>query len=90
LFSLQFARLFAKLPQSGNSKMTFAVFESSYHLLLPVGLSYHSKLLPLKDRSNPVKCLAQEHNKRTCRLIFTLSIFKAERQAGKLWTPTSL
>jgi len=31
-----------------------------------------------------VKCLAQGHNKRTCRLISTLTLLNAERQAGKL------
>jgi len=49
-------------------------------LLLPV--------FPLLGRGNPVKCLAQRHNKRTCRPTFTLSLFYAERQAGKLWIPT--
>jgi len=34
--SLQFDRLFVKLPRSGDSKVTFTVFESSCHLLLPV------------------------------------------------------
>jgi len=41
----------------------------------------------LSNRSKvetPVKCLAQGHNKRTCRPIFTLSLFDAERQAGTL------
>jgi len=33
---LQLARLFAKLPWSGDSEVTFAVIESSCHLLLPV------------------------------------------------------
>jgi len=33
---LQFARLFAKLPRPGDSEVTFAVFKSSCHLLLPV------------------------------------------------------
>jgi len=28
--------LFAKVPWPGDSKGTFLVFESSYHLLLPV------------------------------------------------------
>jgi len=32
----------------------------------------------------PVKCLAQGHNKRTCRPIFILTLLNAERQAGKL------
>jgi len=34
--SLQFARLFAKLPRLGDSDVIFAVFESSCHLLLPL------------------------------------------------------
>jgi len=29
---------------------------------------------PHKGRSNPVKCLAQGRNKRTCQLIFTLFV----------------
>jgi len=37
-----------------------------------------------KGRSNSVKCLAQGHNKRTCRPISTLTVLNAERQAGKL------
>jgi len=41
-----------------------------------------------KGRSNPVKCLAQEHNKRTCQPIFTLTLLYAEHQAWKLWIPT--
>jgi len=28
--------LFVKVPRPGNSKETFSVFESSFHLLLPV------------------------------------------------------
>jgi len=32
----QFARLFAKLPQPGDSEVAFSVFKSSFHLLLPV------------------------------------------------------
>jgi len=28
--------LFVKVPRSGDSEVTFSVFESSYHLLLPV------------------------------------------------------
>jgi len=31
------------------------------------------------SRGNPVKCLAQGHNKRTCRPISTLTLLKAER-----------
>jgi len=33
-----FARLFAKLPRPGDIEVTFAVFQSSCHLLLPVKL----------------------------------------------------
>jgi len=33
---------------------------------------------------HPGKCLAQGHNKRTCRLISTLNLLNAKRQAGKL------
>jgi len=36
VFTLQFARLFAKLIRPGDSEVTFAVFESSCLLLLPV------------------------------------------------------
>jgi len=68
--------LFVKVLGPGYSEGSFLVFELSCHLLLP--------FQPLKRSSNPVKCLAQEHNKRTCR-IFTLSLFYAEqRQAVKL------
>jgi len=28
--------LFVKVPRPGDSEVTFSVFESSYHLLLPV------------------------------------------------------
>jgi len=37
-----------------------------------------------KGRGNPVKCLAQGHNKRICRPVFTLLLLDAKRQAGKL------
>jgi len=37
-----------------------------------------------QSRHNPVKCLAQEHNKRTCQPIFTLTLLNAECEAGKL------
>jgi len=39
--SYRFSRLFAKLPWSGNSKVTFSVFESSCQLLHQ---SNHSKV----------------------------------------------
>jgi len=35
-------------------------------------------------RGNSIKCLAQGHNKRSCRPISTLIFLNAERQAGKL------
>jgi len=76
------AHLFVKVPLPGDSEGTFSVFQSSCHLLLPVYLLTHL------GRGNPVKCLAQRHHKRTCRPIFTLSHFHAERQAEELWTPT--
>jgi len=63
-----------KVPRPEDSEGTFSVFESSCHLFLPV--------LPLKGRDNPIKCLAQKHNKRTCRPISTLTLLNAERQAG--------
>jgi len=59
-------------------------------LLFAVLLIYLIKLPPvttsltIRSRGNPVKCLAQGHNKRTCRPIFTLPLFTAEHQAGKL------
>jgi len=56
--------LFVKVPLPGDSEGTFTVFESSCHLLLPVW--------SLKGRGNSIKCLAQGHNKRTCRPISTL------------------
>jgi len=31
-----FARLFVKVPRPGDSEVTFAIFTSSCHLLLPV------------------------------------------------------
>jgi len=68
--------LFVKVSQPGDSKVTFSIFESSCHVLLPVKL--------LKGRDNLVKYLAQGTNKQTCRLIFTLSLFLLK--AGKLWT----
>jgi len=48
--------------------------ESNCPLLLPV--------YPLIGRGNPVKCLAERYDKRTCRRMFTLSVCYAERQAG--------
>jgi len=68
--------LFVKVPRQGDREGTFSVFESSSHLLLQVE--------PLKGRGNPIKCLAQGHNKRICRPIFILALLNAEHQAGKL------
>jgi len=31
-----------------------------------------------------IKCLAQGHNKQTCRPSFSLTLLNDERQAGKL------
>jgi len=74
--------LFVKVPQPGDSEVTFSVLESSFHLLLPVW--------PFKGRSNPVKCLAQGHNKQTCQPISTLTLYMliAKRPARKLRIPT--
>jgi len=73
--SLQFARLFAKLPWLGNSKMTFAVFESSFHLLLPI--------LLLKRRDNhPVKFLVEDTTSKLADLSSHYLFINAKRQAG--------
>jgi len=56
------------------SKGTFSVFKSNCHLLLPV--------YPLKGTGNPIECLVQKHNKRTCRPIFTLSSFMLNVKQG--------
>jgi len=71
-----FARLFAKLPQPGDSKVTFAVFESNCQLLPPNQ--------PLKGRDNLVKCLAQGHNQQLADLSSNYPFFNAERPARKL------
>jgi len=42
--------LIVKVLRPGDSEVTFSIFDSSCHLLLPV--------LPLKGRVNSVKCLA--------------------------------
>jgi len=47
--------LFLLIYVKGDSEGTFSIFESSCHLLLLV--------YPLKSRGNPIKCLAQGHNK---------------------------
>jgi len=73
--------LFVKVPRPGDSEVIFSVFESSFHLLLPDW--------PLKGKGNPVKCLVLGHNKWTCRSISKLTLQNAERQAGKLWIPTT-
>jgi len=60
LNSLQFARLLVKLPRPGDSEVTFAVFESSCHLLLPVtselaDLSTHYPFLMLNVKQGSCK-----------------------------------
>ena len=57
-----------------DARLEVAIFEVSGP---PV---YHMKV------GRPVKCLAQGHNKRTCRLVLHTQK-NAERQAGKLWIP---
>jgi len=52
------------LPQPGHDDATFTIFKS-YHLLLT---SNHSKVEAISLRALP------RHIKRTCRLIFTLSL----------------
>jgi len=51
------SHLFVKIPQPGDSEVTYSVFKSSSYLLLPV--------YPLKGRGILVKCLDQGHNKQT-------------------------
>jgi len=63
-----------EVPRPGDSEVTFAVIEQSYFGLLPIQL--------LKGRGNPVKCLAQGHNKRTCQPISTLSLFMLNVKQG--------
>jgi len=71
---LEKSYLFVMVPRPGDSEVNFSVFESSCHLLLPVQ--------PLKGRGNPVKCLAQGHNKRTCRHISTISLLMLNAKQG--------
>jgi len=60
-----FANLFVKVPWPGDCDLfglpSQAATNTCYYR------SNHSK-----GRGNLVKCLAQGHNKRNCRLIFTL------------------
>jgi len=56
--------LFAKIPRPGDSEGIFSVFESSFYLCYYQ--SNHSKVGAISG------CLAQGHNKRACRPIFTL------------------
>jgi len=51
-FIMQFVCLFAKLPRPGDSKVTFAIFESSCHMLSPV--------YPLKGKDNLVNYLVNK------------------------------
>jgi len=41
-----------------------------------------------KVEAIPLSALPEGQNKRTCEPIITVSLFIAERQAGKLWIPT--
>jgi len=50
LLYLVLAHLFVKVPRPVDNELTFSVFKSNCHLLLPVK--------PLRGRGNPVKCLA--------------------------------
>jgi len=40
--------------------------------------------LTTQGRGNPIKCLAQGHNKQTYWPISTLTLLNTKRQAGKL------
>jgi len=56
-----FARLFAKLPQPGDSKVTFSVFESSCHLLLPCPMTQQANL-PAYLHTNPFNASDYPHS----------------------------
>jgi len=49
---------------------------------LCVKLSPVTTSLILEGRGNPVKCLAQRHNKRTYRPVFTLSLIMLNAKHG--------
>jgi len=63
--------LYVKVPRPGDSEVTFFVFGSSCHLLLPV--------LPLKGRGNPVIVLSK--GTREFSGLSSHYPFNAERQA---------
>jgi len=70
---MELALLFVKAPRPGDSEVTYSVFESSCHLLLPVYQLPLSVLL--KD---------QQANLLTC--LHTIpSMLITVRQAGKIW-----
>jgi len=78
--TLVFAHLFVKVLR--NSEGASSVKPRVPKLLLPV---YHLLLpvLPLKSRGNPIKCIAQGHNKRICWLdLRTIPLMlKSSREA---------
>jgi len=81
IIAYSFAHLFAKLPQSGHSKMTFAVFRSSYHR------SVTTSLACLKGRSILLSDLPKDTTSTHAGLS-SHYLFNAEHQTGKLWIPT--
>jgi len=67
----QFAHLYAKLPWQGNTEMTFAVFESSCHLLLTgYYQSNHSKV-----KAIPLRALFKTFSKSSFLYFLLLSFF---------------
>jgi len=70
--------LFVKVPRPQQSDL----------FCLRVKLPPVTTSLTTQARGNPIKCLAQGHNKQTCLLISTQTLLNAERQTGKLWIPT--
>jgi len=71
-----FCSFISKLPRPEDSEVTFVVFESSCHLLLPVE--------PLKGRGNLVKCIAYKgHNELILRpYLHTVPFFMLNVKQG--------
>jgi len=69
------------IVESGLILLFFCFFLLFFVLFAPPPWTFFPTTL---GGGNPVKCLVQGYNKRTCRPIFTLSLFYAKRQAGKL------
>jgi len=61
-----FAILLACLPSCLSQEKAKCPLRSS-----SLDVTCYNQTKPLKGRGNLVKCLAQGHNKRTCRPIFT-------------------